>query len=55
LGAPVLAIRTAGDPAALAETLAARVRSMTPEAPACNVSSMQDLVDRSTTQRRFVM
>jgi predicted permease len=55
LGAPILAIRTAGDPAALAETLAARVRSVSPEAPAYNVSPMQDLVDRSTTQRRFVM
>jgi predicted permease len=55
LGAPILAIRTAGDPATLAETLAARVRSVSPEAPAYNVSPMQDLVDRSTTERHFVM
>jgi putative ABC transport system permease protein len=55
LGAPILAIRTAGDPVALAETLAARVRSVSEEAPAYHVSSMQDLVDRSTMQRRFAM
>jgi putative ABC transport system permease protein len=55
LGAPILAIRTAGDPATLAETLAARVRSVSPETPAYNVSPMQELVERSTTERRFVM
>ena len=55
LGSPILAIRTAGDPAALAEKLAARVRSLSPEAPAYNVSPMQDLVERSTVQRRFAM
>jgi putative ABC transport system permease protein len=55
LGAPMLAIRTAGDPGTLADTLAARVRSLSPEVPAYNVSPIQDLVDRSTTQRRFVM
>ena len=55
LGAPLLAIRTAGDPAALAETLAARVRAFSPQVPAYNVSTMQELVDRSTVQRRFVM
>ncbi len=55
LSAPILAIRTDGDPAALAETLAARVRSVNPGAPAYHVSSMQELVDQSTVQRRFVM
>ena len=55
LSSPILAIRTAGDPASLAETLAARVRGLSPESPAYNISTMQDLVDRSTKQRRFVM
>jgi predicted permease len=55
LSSPILAIRTAGDPAALAETLAARVRALSPQVPAYNVSTLQELVDRSTVQRRFVM
>jgi putative ABC transport system permease protein len=55
MSAPMLAIRTAGDPAALAETLAARVRSVSPEVPAYHVATMEELVDRSTTERRFVM
>ncbi len=55
LGAPILAIRTAGDPGTLAETLAARVHSLSPDVPTYNVAPMQDLVDRSTTQRRFAM
>jgi len=55
LSSPILAIRMAVDPATLAKTLAARVRAMGPQVPAYNVSTLQDLVDRSTTQRRFVM
>jgi len=55
LFAPVLVVRTAGDPGALAGTLAAKVRALSPEMPAYDVYPMQTLVDRSTTQRRFVM
>ena len=55
LSAPVLIIRTNTDAAALAQTLAARVRSIGPDVPAYNIYSMQDLVDRSTAQRRFLM
>ncbi len=55
LGAPVLVIRTETDAAALAETLAAKVRSIGPDVPTYNVYLMQQLVDRSTAHRRFVM
>jgi putative ABC transport system permease protein len=55
LGAPVLVIRTDTDAASLAQTLAAKVRSIGPDVPSYNVHLMQDLVDRTTAQRRFVM
>ena len=55
LGAPMLVIRTAADPRPLAGALSAKVRSVSAEVPAYNVWLMQDLVDRSRMQRRFVM
>jgi putative ABC transport system permease protein len=55
LGAPVLVIRTAADAGPLMSALSAQVRSVSAEVPAYNVWRMQDLVDRSTAQRRFVM
>jgi predicted permease len=55
LGAPVLVIRTDADAASLAQTLAAKVRSIGPDVPTYNVHLMQELVDRTTAQRRFVM
>jgi putative ABC transport system permease protein len=55
LGAPVLVIRTAADARPLVGALSARVRSVNAEVPAYNVWLMEDLVDRSTAQRRFVM
>src|SRR5207244_1011654 len=55
LSAPVLVIRTNTDAAALAQALAANVRSVGPDVPTYNIFLMQDLVDRSTAQRRFVM
>jgi putative ABC transport system permease protein len=55
LGAPVLVIRTAGAPQPLISALSAQVRSVSADVPAYNVWPMQDLVDRSTAQRRFVM
>jgi predicted permease len=55
LSAPVLVIRADTDVTALAQTLAARVRSVGPEVPAYRVFAVQELVDRSTAQRRFLM
>jgi predicted permease len=55
LGSPMLVIRTATDPKPLVSALSAKVRSVSAEVPAYNVWLMQDLVDRSTAQRRFVM
>jgi putative ABC transport system permease protein len=55
LGAPVLVIRAASDPAPLLNALSAAVRSVNAGVAAYNVSPMQALVDRSTGQRRFVM
>ncbi len=55
LVAPVLVIRTAGDPAPLLPTLRERARSVNPDIPAYNAYTMQALVDRSNAQRRFVM
>jgi predicted permease len=55
LSAPVLVIRTGPSAAALTQTVTAKVRSVGPDVPAYNVFLLQDLVDRSTAQRRFVM
>jgi ABC-type antimicrobial peptide transport system permease subunit len=55
LGAPILVIRTNTDAAALQSTLSARVRSVDAEIPTYNEFVMRELVERSTTQRRFVM
>jgi putative ABC transport system permease protein len=55
LGAPILVIRTAWDPAAMLNTLSATVRSVSHEAPAYDVYPMETLVRRSTAQRGFVM
>lgn len=52
---PILVIRTTGDPEALRSTLAAKVRSVSPDVSAYDIYSMEDLVDRSTAQRRFIM
>src|SRR6185369_5554951 len=55
LGAPVFVIRTATAPAALTQTLAAVVRTAYGNMPAYNVYSMDQLVERSTSERRFLM
>ncbi len=55
LGAPILVIRTDGDPSPLVSTLAATVRSVGEGVPAYNVYRMETLVERSTAERRFVM
>ena len=54
LGNPILVIRTAAEPSTVASTLFAKVR-VEPGMPAYNLFLMQDLVDRSTVERRFVM
>ena len=55
LGAPILVIRTSTDAAALKSTLSAAVRGVDAEIPTYNEFVMRELVERSTTQRRFVM
>jgi putative ABC transport system permease protein len=55
LSAPILVIRTASDPGPLINTLTAKIRSVNPAIPAYNVFRMEQLVERSTAQRRFVM
>ncbi len=55
LGAPILAIRTNTDAAALKSTLSAAVRGVDAEIPTYNEFVMRELVARSTEQRRFVM
>lgn len=55
LGAPVLVIRTAGDPAPMLQTLSRVVRTAYGNMPAYNVYAMDQLVERSTSERRFLM
>jgi predicted permease len=55
LGAPILVVRTRTDPASMLRGLSAAVRGVDPEIPTYNEYVMQDLVARSTMQRRFVM
>jgi putative ABC transport system permease protein len=55
LGAPILAIRTRTDAAAMLEFLGAAIRSVDPEIPTYDQFVMETLVARSTVQRRFVM
>jgi len=55
LGAPIFVIRTAQPPEAAAGALAQIVRSTYDRLAAYNVFAMQELVDRSTGERRFLM
>ena len=55
LSAPILVIRTERAPHALVNELRAAVQSSGSEIPAYNVITMQDLMDRSTAERRFTM
>jgi len=55
LFAPILVIRTAWDPKTMAGELAAKVRSAGSAVPAYDLFLLQRLIDRSTSQRRFVM
>ncbi|HET7248260.1 MAG TPA: ABC transporter permease [Gemmatimonadales bacterium] len=48
-------VRTAGDPLAALPSVRAAVRSVDPELPLANVSTMDQLIESSTGQRRFAM
>ena len=48
-----LVVRTRGDPAALAATVRETVRRLDPSQPVTNVATMEQLVARSTAQRRL--
>ena len=49
------AVRTTGDPLAALPSVRATVRSIDPELPLANVSTMEQLIESSTGQRRFAM
>ena len=55
LSAPILTVRTAADPRPLIPALRAAVQSVGSAIPAYNIFLMQELVDRSTAERRFIM
>jgi predicted permease len=58
LSNPILVVRTAAGPAQPSPTLRSlsdAVRSATPGLPVYNVAPMQELVERSAAQRRFLM
>ena len=48
-----LVLRTSGDPASLIQPVRAEIRAMDPEQPVYNVRTMEQLVSRSTSERRF--
>jgi ABC-type antimicrobial peptide transport system permease subunit len=51
----VLTLRAAGDPAALAPSARAAVRAVDPDMPVFRVATMNDVVDDTLVNRRFVM
>lgn len=55
LGSPVLVVRTRSGAGQSVAALSASVRAVDPEIPTYNEFAMEDLVARSTVQRRFVM
>jgi hypothetical protein len=55
LYAPILVIRTAGDPAPMLPALTRVIRTAYGDTPVYNVFAMRQLVDRSTSERRFLM
>ncbi|MFI5209114.1 MAG: ABC transporter permease [Gemmatimonadales bacterium] len=50
-----LAIRTTGDPMAVAGSVRAAINALDPDLPVTNVRSMEQLIEASTGQRRFAM
>ncbi len=55
LGAPIFVIRTASDPTPMLQTLSRIVRTAHGRMPTYNVFPMEQLVARSTAERRFLM
>jgi len=55
LGNPIFVIRTKADPASITPTLVRTVQETHGKMPAYSIFSMEQLVDRSTAQRRFLM
>jgi predicted permease len=55
LFSPIMVVRTTGDPRALLPAINAAVRGANSDCPVYNVLPLEDLVSRSTSQRRFVM
>ena len=53
MGAPMFAVRTAGDPAALASAVRQVVMELDPQQPLAQVSPMTDLMGKSMAQSRF--
>jgi putative ABC transport system permease protein len=51
----VLVVRTQGDPSAMAPVIRDAVRTVDPTQPIINLATMQDIVSRSTAQRRFAL
>ncbi len=50
-----LVVRTQGDPAAAASLLRREVASIDPGIPVADLRTMEDLIDRTTSSRRFIM
>jgi putative ABC transport system permease protein len=55
LVSPILVIRTAGDPGPIIPELTSAIHVATPDVAAYNVFRMEQLMARSTAERRFVM
>jgi ABC-type antimicrobial peptide transport system permease subunit len=51
----VLVVRTRGDALALAPSVRAAVRSVDPSQPIINLATMNEVISRSTAQRRFAL
>jgi putative ABC transport system permease protein len=50
-----IVVRTQGDPSAIAGLLRSEVRALDPGVPVAQVRTMDELIDRSTASRRFIM
>ncbi|MDP8981041.1 MAG: ABC transporter permease [Acidobacteriota bacterium] len=55
LFAPILVVRTKADPATMIKPLGDAIHAVNPELPVYNAYAMQQLVDRSTAQRSFLL
>jgi hypothetical protein len=55
LNSVFLVVRTSSDPSSLTPSVRGAIRSLDPELPVFNVTSMEQLVSDSMAQRRFSM